>query len=590
MYGVNSLAQNSASGHTVTNLIAVNAQPYAVAGAIVTTGYGFNLAAVATASTWTTFYGIRLQAWSGPTITNRWGISQEDSAAKSVFYGNVGVGSSLDVGTGKAIASLTLTAGGTLYTNGAYSQVALTGGTGTGATADIVISGNAVTTVVLRAPGQGYVAGDVLSVNAADVGGTGSGFQTTVATVASILRSDGQVVAPRIGAGTTASKAALDVNGQSLFQGFSDFNEQGYSGFTVTTNVAMSIFGSIAPSRIWRGIVINPLIDTTGSSVPSAYGIHSEPSLTITGAAQSASVFGISSYVYRSYATDVATNATITCHSANLGIRSTVGAATTASANGYTTVWAMAAAGHTITTASAFDFTPGSISCAITTLYGLRLRAASGAGTITNRWGISQEDSAANNLFAGVVIHGSGEASASPVGQTLRGPSGSGSNIAGGSITIAGGNSTGSGAGGSIIFQTAAAGGAGSGANTLTTRASIDSAGNLAFNSGFGSAATAYGCRAWVNFNGTGTVAIRSSGNVTSITDNGVGDYTVNMTNAMSDANYAIACSVGGTNGVDIIRLRDESTARTTTAFRLLVMTNGFVQADSAVVNAMVVR
>ena len=63
--------------------------------------------------------------------------------------------------------------------------------------------------------------------------------------------------------------------------------------------------------------------------------------------------------------------------------------------------------------------------------------------------------------------------------------------------------------------------------------------GNLAFNSGYGSAAVAYGCRAWVNFNGTGTVAIRASGNVTSITDNGTGDYTVNFTTAMSDANYS---------------------------------------------------
>jgi len=48
-----------------------------------------------------------------------------------------------------------------------------------------------------------------------------------------------------------------------------------------------------------------------------------------------------------------------------------------------------------------------------------------------------------------------------------------------------------------------------------------------------------YMCRAWVNFNGTGTVAIRASGNVSSITDNGVGDYTVNFTTAMPDANYA---------------------------------------------------
>lgn len=53
--------------------------------------------------------------------------------------------------------------------------------------------------------------------------------------------------------------------------------------------------------------------------------------------------------------------------------------------------------------------------------------------------------------------------------------------------------------------------------------------------------APVYACRAWVNFNGTGTVAIRASGNVTSITDNGTGDYTVNFTTAMPDVNYSWA-------------------------------------------------
>jgi hypothetical protein len=51
--------------------------------------------------------------------------------------------------------------------------------------------------------------------------------------------------------------------------------------------------------------------------------------------------------------------------------------------------------------------------------------------------------------------------------------------------------------------------------------------------------APVYACRAWVNFNGTGTPAIRADGNVTSITDNGTGDFTVNFTTAMQDANYA---------------------------------------------------
>ena len=53
--------------------------------------------------------------------------------------------------------------------------------------------------------------------------------------------------------------------------------------------------------------------------------------------------------------------------------------------------------------------------------------------------------------------------------------------------------------------------------------------------------------KAWVNFNGTGIVAIRASYNVTSITDNGTGDYTVNFTTAMPDANYAVSGAIGQT-------------------------------------------
>ena len=60
-----------------------------------------------------------------------------------------------------------------------------------------------------------------------------------------------------------------------------------------------------------------------------------------------------------------------------------------------------------------------------------------------------------------------------------------------------------------------------------------------------------YTAKAWVNFNGTGTVAIRASGNVTSITDNGTGDYTVNFTNAMTDANYSTVYTTGEVSGAN---------------------------------------
>jgi hypothetical protein len=87
--------------------------------------------------------------------------------------------------------------------------------------------------------------------------------------------------------------------------------------------------------------------------------------------------------------------------------------------------------------------------------------------------------------------------------------------------------------------------------------------------------APVYACRAWVNFNGTGTVAIRESGNVTSITDEGTGDYTVNFTTAMSDVNYSlVGTCTGGTSG-QIINIRtaslsaDPPTTMSTTAVRI---------------------
>lgn len=56
--------------------------------------------------------------------------------------------------------------------------------------------------------------------------------------------------------------------------------------------------------------------------------------------------------------------------------------------------------------------------------------------------------------------------------------------------------------------------------------------------------------KAWVNFSGSGTVSIRSSFNVSSITDNGIGDYSVNFTNAMADGNYAAVTALGDTGAV----------------------------------------
>jgi hypothetical protein len=108
---------------------------------------------------------------------------------------------------------------------------------------------------------------------------------------------------------------------------------------------------------------------------------------------------------------------------------------------------------------------------------------------------------------------------------------------------------------------------------TVTGTGSVS--GNLSFNSGYGSAAVAYGCRAWVNFNGTGTVAIRASGNVTSITDNNVGSYTINFTTALVDANYSVSGIPRNTQTYGAIQVLAidiaQATAPTTSALAITV-------------------
>ena len=127
----------------------------------------------------------------------------------------------------------------------------------------------------------------------------------------------------------------------------------------------------------------------------------------------------------------------------------------------------------------------------------------------------------------------------------------------------------------------------------------VNISGNLLFNSGYGSVATAYGCRAWVNFNGTGTVAIRASGNVSSITDNGVGDYTVNFTTAMPDANYSVGLCGTSLNTVgnhdNAIQIAGApATGATTKTISALRLNTGQITAASAIdqfeVNASVFR
>ena len=100
-------------------------------------------------------------------------------------------------------------------------------------------------------------------------------------------------------------------------------------------------------------------------------------------------------------------------------------------------------------------------------------------------------------------------------------------------------------------------------------------------------------CKAWVNFNGTGTVAIRASYNVSSIKDNGVGDYTVNFTTAMPDVNYSVCGSSADNNGgttPTLVWLRSQAVAPTTSAVRIGTRTVINTDADTAYATVAIFR
>jgi hypothetical protein len=102
-------------------------------------------------------------------------------------------------------------------------------------------------------------------------------------------------------------------------------------------------------------------------------------------------------------------------------------------------------------------------------------------------------------------------------------------------------------------------------------------------------------CRAWVNFNGTGTIAIRSSFNVSSVGDNGTGNYSINFSNAMPDINYACLGTVNsmtGVNGASINSTRQNATtvANTVSSQRVFVCTDAGNVADSEYTNVAIFR
>lgn len=136
----------------------------------------------------------------------------------------------------------------------------------------------------------------------------------------------------------------------------------------------------------------------------------------------------------------------------------------------------------------------------------------------------------------------------------------------------------------------------GTSGNALVSNGTTWSSGSPAKLSTASGSAPSYSARAWVNFDGTNafspnpsTTAIRASGNVSSITDNGVGDYTVNFTTAMSDANYNWVGGAKQTSG-DNVFVHGSPAAQTTSALSLHTSQAGLGLVDPLIVNVSIFR
>ncbi|QWE29131.1 flagellar hook-basal body complex protein [Polynucleobacter sp. AM-7D1] len=182
---------------------------------------------------------------------------------------------------------------GSGYTNGTYNGVALSGGSGSGATANITVSGNKVTAVTLVNQGVGYAANDLLGVTPNLVGGTGTGFSIPVTTIQTnrigVLGAiggsgganyvNGETVTLTGGAGSSGATATVAVNGSGAVTGVTLTNPgTGYIAGEVLTIVGATGTGAtIAVSSLRAGVKALGAV-TSGSGYTD--GIYEDVPLT----------------------------------------------------------------------------------------------------------------------------------------------------------------------------------------------------------------------------------------------------------------------------------------------------------------------
>jgi hypothetical protein len=175
-----------------------------------------------------------------------------NNGIERIVVDNAGIGAGIteyNMNGGPILTTGTLV-GGSGYVNATYTVVTLTGGTGSGAKATIVVSGAAVTSVTITTAGNGYLVGDTLSATTASIGGTGSGFSVKAATV---------------GSSFTASDFNL-----WQFDGFFDATGSGDNLLLAHPGQNLSMIDNTVNTTVLagdvNGSVMFPLKDTSGTS------------------------------------------------------------------------------------------------------------------------------------------------------------------------------------------------------------------------------------------------------------------------------------------------------------------------------------
>lgn len=218
-------------------------------------------------------------AVSSVTITSRgnnYAVANTLSASASFIGSGIQTLGTVTGGgayTSNGILTLKNRTAGTGYTSGTYTDVSLTGGTGSGAKATIVVSGGGVSSVTMTSTGSGYTVDDELSASSGDIGGTGSGFKIFVATIGAATFTNVSLT----GGSGTGAKATIVVSGGKVTTVTLTDRGRGYIVGNImsanSTDIGGTGSGFVVPvSAVYAStgfsVPVSTLVTSSGFSIP----------------------------------------------------------------------------------------------------------------------------------------------------------------------------------------------------------------------------------------------------------------------------------------------------------------------------------